>query len=158
MISISIPGFKKETFQIKHLLLDFNGTLAIDGKLIEGVKEKLQVLSNKLQIHVLTGNTFGTAQEELEDVPCKLFLLPKVNQSAEKEKYVESLENDSFIGIGNGRNDQKMLRSSAIGIIVIQKEGAAFQTLLEADIISENILDALDLLNNTLRLKATLRD
>jgi soluble P-type ATPase len=48
-----------------------------------------------------------------------------------------------------------MLRSSAIGIAVIQKEGAAFQTFLEADIIAENILDALDMLNNTLRLKAT---
>ena len=36
MIAIDIPGYKK--IELAHLVLDYNGTLAIDGKLIDGVK------------------------------------------------------------------------------------------------------------------------
>ena len=34
MIAINIPG--STSIEARHLVLDFNGTLAIDGKLIEG--------------------------------------------------------------------------------------------------------------------------
>ena len=38
MIEIAIPG--GESLRLAHALLDFNGTLAQDGQLIEGVPEK----------------------------------------------------------------------------------------------------------------------
>jgi soluble P-type ATPase len=156
MLTISIPGFKQE-LHLHHLILDFNGTLAIDGKLIEGVKEKLKQISEKLQIHILTGNTFGTAAIELKDIPCQLLLLPEKNQSFEKGKYVAMLGKDSVISIGNGSNDRQMLQLSAIGIALIQKEGAAIETLIVSDIACTNIFDALDLINNINRVIATLR-
>jgi len=43
MIKINIPG--KNEFEIKFLILDYNGTLALDGLPLPGVKEKLAELS-----------------------------------------------------------------------------------------------------------------
>ncbi|MEO6833785.1 MAG: hypothetical protein ABI378_14185 [Chitinophagaceae bacterium] len=157
MIQLAIPGYKETEIHLEYLLLDFNGTLAIDGRLMGQVKEKLIKISEKLQIHILTANTFGTASEELIDIPCKLVLLPEKNQCFEKGKYTRELSKDSIISIGNGRNDKEMFQNSAIRIIVIQTEGAAIDTLNSADIVCSNILDALDLIDNPLRLTATLR-
>ena len=42
MISISIPG--SGSLNLDHLVLDYNGTLAVDGVLLPGVKETLQSL------------------------------------------------------------------------------------------------------------------
>ncbi|HKJ46485.1 MAG TPA: hypothetical protein VJ991_11715, partial [Balneolales bacterium] len=58
---------------------------------------------------------------------------------------------------GNGRNDRLMLDEAAVGIAVIQKEGASFQSLQAADVICTNIIDALELLVYPKRLTATLR-
>jgi soluble P-type ATPase len=61
------------------------------------------------------------------------------------------------VSIGNGRNDQLMLKASALGIAVILAEGIAAETLLASDVVCTSIIDALDLLRNPLRLTATLR-
>ena len=50
-----------------------------------------------------------------------------------------------------------MLQQSALGIALLQAEGAAAQTVMSADVVATNILDALALLTNPLRLVATLR-
>lgn len=157
MIKIAIPGYKKEELSLQHLILDFNGTLAIDGKLISGVSEKLISLSQKITIHVLTGNTYGTAEEELKGLPCKLISLGERNQQAAKENYLNTLDSETIISIGNGRNDKMMLLKSAIGIIVLQAEGASANSLTAADIVCHNIFDAFDLLENPNRIKSTLR-
>jgi P-type E1-E2 ATPase len=156
MIELSIPGFN-ESIQLHYLLLDFNGTLAIDGKLIEGVKKKLIALSQKIEIHILTGDTHGTVSNQLKEVTCKLVILPAKDQQLEKEKYITTLPSGSVISIGNGRNDKLMLKHSAIGIIVIERECAAIETLSEADIICTDIHAALDMIDNPLRLTSTLR-
>lgn len=41
MIEIEIPG--GETLRLEHLVLDFSGTLARDGRLLPGVRERLLV-------------------------------------------------------------------------------------------------------------------
>jgi P-type E1-E2 ATPase len=156
MLSLSIPGFKEE-ISIQHLVLDFNGTLAVDGKLIKGVEEMLNDISGKIKVHVLTGDTFGTARNELKNINCEITLLPKENQAGEKEKYIRSINPLTIISIGNGRNDCAMLKLSAIGMIVIQKEGASAETLMAADVVCPDILSALELVNHPQRLTATLR-
>jgi soluble P-type ATPase len=50
-----------------------------------------------------------------------------------------------------------MLKNAALGIVVIQKEGATVKSLENADIVCNNIIDALELLKNPLRIIATLR-
>jgi soluble P-type ATPase len=52
MMEINIPGLK--ALRLTHLVLDFNGTLACDGKVLEGVRERLEALARELEIHVLT--------------------------------------------------------------------------------------------------------
>lgn len=155
MIEISIPGYRK--LEIQHLVLDYNGTLACDGEIIRGVKESLEALSNEIQIHVVTADTFGKAGSRLEDYPCQLVVLPVENQAEAKLEYVERLGADSTACIGNGRNDRRMLKKSALGIAVVLVEGAAVETLQSADVVCTDILSALGLLTNPLRLTATLR-
>ena len=155
MIETEIPGFGK--LKLKYLVLDYNGTLAEDGILISGVKELLTRLSNLLEIHVVTADTFGMAASQLKDIPCTLKILGKTNQRKAKLEYINHLGSSYTISIGNGKNDSLMLKDSAIGIAVIQREGTAGETLLNADITLKSIIDALELLTNTKRLKATLR-
>ena len=155
MIEIDIPGRGK--LILKYLVMDYNGTLAIDGILIKGVKEKLLKLSNLLDIHVVTADTFGIAASQLEDLPCSLKILGKDNQRKTKEEYITELGSSSVVSIGNGRNDSLMLKTSALGIAVIQEEGTAIETLINADITAKDINDALNLLLHTKRVIATLR-
>jgi soluble P-type ATPase len=157
MLTLSIPGFNNN-IQLQHLVLDFNGTLAIDGKLIPGVKGRLTAISKILSVHVVTGNSFGTAEQELKGIPCKTVLISANNQGTQKRRYVAKLNPETVIGIGNGNNDYFLLKESAIGIIVIQKEGASARSLSVADIVCPSIIDALDLIKNPIRLKATLRN
>jgi len=155
LIETSIPGFG--TLHIEHLVLDYNGTLACDGKLLPGVKKTLEILAKKLQIHVLTADTFGKAQSQLKSIPCELVILPKENQDIGKLKYVQQLNSELTVCIGNGRNDRLMVKEAALGIAVIQREGASIETMAAADIVCTSIVVALDLLTNPLRLIATLR-
>ena len=155
MIKIDIPGHK--TLKLSHLVLDHNGTLACDGNLLRGVGELLEKLSAGLEIHVLTADTFGKAKEALEGVPCRLSVLAQEAQDTEKLKYVKGLGADQCACIGNGRNDRLMVKGAALGIAVVQEEGAAAETILAADVVSPDIVSALNLLVNPLRLVATLR-
>ena len=155
MISVDIPGNK--ILNLENLVLDYNGTLAIDGIIINGVKEKLNYLSTKLNVHVITADTFGKAAENLSDVNCNLTILKSSNQQTEKQYFIKKIGASGTVAIGNGLNDSLMLKDAALGIVLIQQEGAAVKTLLNADVVCYNILDALDLLQNPLRLKATLR-
>ncbi len=156
MLAFNIPGFGDLT--IHHLVLDYNGTIAVDGKLLPGVKDMLTQISQHMQVHIVTANTFGDVKEQLKSIPCKLTLLSASSQDIEKEKLVESLNPSSVISIGNGRNDARMLQRAAIGIAVIQREGAAGEALRTADIVCSEILFALELITHPLRLKATLRN
>ena len=152
---ISIPGYGD--LELTHLVMDFNGTLAVDGILIDGVREALNDLSRQLSLHVLTADTFGKAAAELKGIPCTLRVLGKDDQQEGKLSYVKTLGPDRTVSIGNGRNDQKMLKASALGIAVILEEGASAETLQAADVVCPSILSALELLRRPLRLTATLR-
>jgi len=155
MISIDIPGYKDLGFT--DLVLDYNGTIAFDGELIPGVRALLEQLAGKVSIHVLTADTFGTAQDKLKDLECRVHLLSPENQDQGKLDYIRSLGEEKTLCIGNGRNDRLMLRHAGLGIALIQGEGASLQTIQDADIVCTSITDALGLIENPLRMKATLR-
>ncbi len=155
MIEIPIPEFGP--LNLSHLILDYNGTLACDGMLLAGVAERLQRLARHLNLHVVTADTFGQAQTQLAGLPCTLHILAKERQAEGKLDYLQHLGTASTACIGNGRNDRLMLEAAALGIAVLQQEGAAAFTLTAADVVVGNIDDALDLLLHPLRLCATLR-
>jgi len=155
MIEIIIPGYR--SLRLLHLVMDYNGTLARDGLLLEGVRSRLESLAEQLRLHVITADTFGMAGSQLTGLPCQLVILPVEQQAQAKLAYVDNLGRDKVVAIGNGRNDRLMVASAALGITVIQQEGASTETLLAADILMSDILSALDILLFPKRLIATLR-
>jgi soluble P-type ATPase len=114
-------------------------------------------LAASLQIHVLTADTFGSAARELNDLPCKVTIISKEGQDLAKRDYIQKLNPQTCVCFGNGRNDKEMLRSAALGIAVIQREGASAESLFNAKVVCTNIVDAIELLENPKRLTATLR-
>jgi soluble P-type ATPase len=155
MITVDIPDFGK--LELQHLVTDYNGTLALDGILHAGVAERLRALAKEVALHVVTADTFGAARAQLANLPVTLTIISPENQAFAKLRYVERLGGTSVVAIGNGRNDRKMFGAAALGIALMQEEGLAAATLLEADIVSTCILDVLDLLATPGRIKATLR-
>jgi len=155
-MKIDIPG--REPIELKHLVLDFNGTLAVDGALIDGVYPLLNILSAELHVHVITADTFGSVDCAMASIPCQVYVINPFDQDKQKELYVNQLGQSHVIAIGNGRNDMLMLQAAVIGIALIQKEGAYAPLISAADVLCLSIVDALELLLNPLRLKATLRN
>ncbi len=156
MIEFEIPGLKK--FTLENLVLDYNGTLANDGELLQSVKELLGALSAHLKIYVVTADTFGKVNNFKSMLNCELHILPAEDQVKLKADFVEILGADKTIAIGNGTNDSKMLKISALGIAVIGKEGASIKAIQNADIVCNSIVDALTLLLNPQKIIATLRE
>jgi soluble P-type ATPase len=155
MIEIIIPGY--HSLRLEHLVMDYNGTLAKDGCLLEGVRARLESLAGQMNLHVITADTFGMARSELIGLPCNLVFLPVEEQVQGKLAYIDSLGRDQVAAIGNGRNDRLMLEAAALGIALIQEEGAAFETLSAADVVMPDIRSALDVFLFPKRLIATMR-
>ncbi len=155
MIEIEIPGFGKMV--LKHLVCDYNGTLACDGIMLPEIAPLVRKLSKIVKIHIVTADTFGIARKFLSELPCHLTVLPQENQDAGKRAFIEKLGTVNTVAVGNGRNDSLMLKEAALGICLIQGEGANVTTLLNADIVCTSAKDAFELLLNPKRLVATLR-
>jgi soluble P-type ATPase len=155
MIQIDIREFG--VLKLEHFVTDYSGTLSEDGRVLPEVREKLNALAEKLKVHVITSDTFGMARKELEGVNCTLHVLEGPGHRAQKEKYVLSLGSESVVALGNGNNDEKMLRAAKVGISVCLKEGVSVEALKAAKILVRSPIDAIDLLLNPKRLTATLR-
>lgn len=152
---IEIPGYKK--LDLKWLLLDYNGTIAQDGKISEHVKTQLVRLSSKLKIGILTADTYGSAKAMCQGLPVTLHTFPGENVMDEKKQVVHSLGFRNCAAIGNGRNDVLMCSHAALGIAVLGGEGAYGRLIAAADVCTGSIEDALALFLNPKRLVATLR-
>lgn len=155
MIKLDIPDFGH--LRLTHLVLDYNGTLAFDGKLLNGVADLLERLAERLQIHVITADTFGSVHQTFAGSAVTVHVLPPGKEEEGKAEYVRRLGSMSAVCIGNGRNDRLMLGEAGLGIAVLQREGTAMQAILAADIITPSVVDALDLLLHPKRVTATLR-
>ena len=134
--------------------LDVNGTLTDRGVLIDGVADPLRTLASQLTVHLATADTFGTAEAVAGELGADV---SRVADGDAKVRLLDQLGRDRCVAIGNGRNDEAMLRAAAVGIAVIGPEAAAAGTLAAADIVCRSITEALDLLLDPRLLIATLR-
>lgn len=155
MLDAEIPGRDHQVYE--HLVLDFNGTLALDGALLTGVAGRLRALSGLLVLHVVTADTFGSAAGSLADLPIQLTVLGPGPQREAKADFIERLGASRTVAIGNGSNDATMLERAGLGIVVVGSEGCARETLLAADIVVPDAETALDLLLMPERMVATWR-
>jgi len=154
-LHIELPG--QPTLRLHSLVLDLNGTLTLDGKLIAGVGERIAALNQLVGTYVLTADTRGTAGIIAGEIGCRLHTLKRGGESEQKAAFVQQLGAASVAAIGNGANDISMLKEAALGIAVLGQEGLSIATLQEADIAVAGINAALDLLLKPTRLIATLR-
>lgn len=155
MIEITIPG--RGEFKFNHLVCDVNGTLALDGRLIDGVAAALGGISNRLTIHLVTADTHGTQALIDQQLRLKAVRLKPGDESAQKAAYVHSLGAEGVIAVGQGANDTAMLQAAGLAICVLSNEGAALSSLLAADVVVPGILQAFQLFEKPLRIVATLR-
>ncbi len=155
MIELDIPG--RGTLQLQHLVSDVNGTLAVDGALLDGLAKRIAALRDRLAVHLLTADTHGRQAVIDQQLNLTAARLTQGNEVEQKRIFVENLGAETVVAIGQGANDAGMLKAAALGICVMSAEGAATETLLAADIVVPNILSAFDLLDKPLRIVASLR-
>ena len=123
MIDIAIPG--RDPLHLKYLVLDMNGTLALDGQLLSGVRERLELLSAQLEIWLISADTYGTLSTIAPTLKVTLRRMEPQAGTAQKGALVEELGATEVTAIGNGANDVDMLRRAALGIAVLGPEGLA---------------------------------
>lgn len=140
---------------VHRLVLDYTGTLSLDGELLPGVAERLERLASDLDIVVLTADTFGTVEDTMAGLPVEIRI---IRDGREKADLIMGMEPEKTMAVGNGRNDVPMMEGAGLAVGVLGPEGAASELLRAADVVVRDIRDALDLLVHPLRLKATLRD
>ena len=155
MIELNIPG--RGGLQLQHLVTDVNGTLALDGVLIDGVPQRIAALRDRLKVHLLTADTHGRQSAIDKQLDLTGTRLTGGDEVEQKRTFVEKLGAGSVVAIGQGANDAGMLNAAAFGICVMSLEGAAVETLLAADIVVPDILAAFDLLDKPMRIIASLR-
>jgi P-type E1-E2 ATPase len=155
VIELDIPG--RGRLQLKHLVLDVNGTLAVDGVLLDGLVRRLSVLRDRLEVHLLTADTHGRQAGIDHQLNLQAVRIKPGNESGQKAEYVRELGAGNVVAVGQGANDAEMLKAAAVGICVLSPEGTAVASLLTADLVALDIFTALDLLEKPLRIVASLR-
>lgn len=155
MLEIAVTGHGD--LEIKNVVLDYNGTIAKDGSLINGVPELINKLAQSVDIYVITADTFGSVIKELKGLPVEVIKIKAVDERKEKLELIKGLGAKATAAIGNGSNDEWMLKESRIGICIMGQEGCSTRALNSADLVITDIKNALELFIYPKRLKATLR-
>jgi len=155
MLEIAIPGLTP--IKLVYLLCDINGTIAVDGQLMDGLEPIIKEISRSVEIHLLSADTLGTADRIARTLDVMLHCLQPGNEAEQKAVYLRSLGADKTLAIGQGANDERMLKEAALGICVLSKEGTASRTMAAADILVPDIYTALELIQKPTRIMATLR-
>ncbi len=155
MIEIDIPSYK--IIKGKYLVFDYNGTLAVDGFVSKETKDKLDKLEEDIDIYIVTADTYGNVSENMKDTKTKINIISKENGSQDKLKFIKSLGSENCIVVGNGNNDELMLKEASLSIGILGEEGCSSKVIINSDLVVKSISDCLDLLINPNRIIATLR-
>jgi len=154
MITIQRPG--KDPLEIEFILIDFEGTLASDRRIHPKAKDKINLLSKRTKIFILSKGGKEVVGESLKKVKSEVIFSTDGEASQRKLELLNQLGRERTVAIGNGMDDASMIEEAGLGICVISREGAASEALRRADVVVTNVLDALDFLLKPLRQRATL--
>jgi len=155
MLRMEISG--RATYAVEFLVLDMNGTISTDGRISGKVRDKINLLAKRLKVYILTADTRGDAEAQLGRTTAELVRLDAGDEAPQKERFVREIGSEKTIAVGNGYNDHLMVKEAALGIAVIGREGAAKETISNAQVVVNEIIGALDLILKPLRHQATLR-
>jgi len=155
MIQFNIPGLGE--YNLEHLVMDVNGTLAVDGQLIDGVAAKVASLREQIKIHLLTADTHGRQNIIDQQLGLTAVRVQPGDESTQKAEYVRGIGAEKVVAVGQGANDAGMLAIARLGLCVMSVESVAKETLLASDLVAPTILSALELLEKPMRIVASLR-
>ncbi|BBB89866.1 MAG TPA: HAD family hydrolase [Methylomusa anaerophila] len=156
MIPVQLPNGRQ--YEFRHVVFDYNGTLAEDGRMADEVRQLLVELAAKTHVAVITADTFGLARQELAAVPgVELIVLAADQDGTEKARCVQEWGGEHTVVVGNGVNDQPMFFIARLKICVLGPEGASTGVLAAANIVVRSPADAIRLLLQPKRLITTLR-
>ncbi len=153
---IDIPGWG--SVDVENIVIDLNGTTATDGRIPLEIKEKIESLSHLAKIYVLTADTQGTADNEVANMSVEAIKIEEEESKQGKFDFLKTLDLERTVAIGNGSNDQLILKEAALGIAVMGDEGVSVSAIKNADLVVKHIQNALDLFLKPKRLIATLRE
>ena len=156
MISVPIPGWGELT--LEYLMVDFNGTAALDGKLKKDAKEAIEKISRYIKVFIITADSYDSVESEMAASNVTFIKVNKNSSGEEKAKVVRELGPEKIVAIGNGSNDAAMLKEAALGIAVIGEEGCSTALIKEADLVVTDVMKAFGLILYPERILATLRD
>jgi len=154
MIIIERPG--QEPLKIEFILIDFEGTLASDRRVHPKAKDKINLLSKRTKIYILTKGEREVVEDTLRRVKAEIVFSMEGGTSRQKLDLLRQLGPTRTVAIGNGVDDAPMIEEAGFGICVMGKEGTSIEAMMKADVVVSNALDALDFLLKPLRQKATL--
>jgi soluble P-type ATPase len=155
-LRMEIPGWG--SVDIENIVIDLNGTIATDGKIPLEVKERIGALSHLAKIYILTADPQGPANEEILGMKAELIRVLGEDSKQGKLDFLKTLNLEMTVAIGNGSNDQLILKEAALGIAVLGDEGVSVSAIKNADVVAKNIQSALDLLLKPRRLTTTLAE
>jgi P-type E1-E2 ATPase len=155
MIELNIPG--RGIIELEYLVCDVNGSLALDGQLLDGLIRPLTVLRDRLELHLLTADTHAKQAVIDRQLGLEAVRVQTGDEACQKAAYVRRLGAERVVAIGQGANDALMLKEAGLGICVMSQEGTAVDALLAADLVLSDIFSAMELLEKPLRIVATLR-
>ena len=64
MLHIEIPG--RAPMDIANVVFDYNGTIAVDGKMLPELRERIEALLKLVPVYVLTADAYGTVRAQCE--------------------------------------------------------------------------------------------
>jgi soluble P-type ATPase len=154
MIILQRPG--RTPLEVEFILLNFEGTLGTDRRIHPKAKDKLNLLSKRTNIYILTKGEQEAIRETLKKVKAEVVYFKEGEVSQGKLDLLRQLGAAKSVAIGNGVDDVPMIEEAGLGICIIDVEGASGEAIKKADVVFTNILDALDFFLKPMRHKAVL--
>ena len=154
MLTLLRPGL--EPLEIEFLFLDFEGTLASDGRIHPKAKDKINLLSKRIGICIFVKGNHGLPEKTFGKMKAEVVYLREGPSAKQKLDRLQEAGADRTVVIGNGLDDGPVIEAAGFGICVIGREGASREAVRKADLVVTSVLGAFDFLLKPLRQKATI--
>ena len=153
---ITLQRYGRNPLEIEFILLNFEGTLATDRRIHPKAKDKLNLLSKRTNVFILTTGGHQAIREILKNVKAEVIYFKEGEVSQGKLDLLRQLGAEKTVAIGNGVDDVPMIEEAGLGICIIGVEGTSSEAIRKADVVFTDIVHALDFLLKPIRHQATL--
>ena len=127
MLQIEIPG-REQPLRLDVLVLDYNGTIACDGQLIDGIGERIRELCTKLPVYILTADTYGTVKRQCEGLGAEILTFPRAAAGECKEEIVRKLSVDQKVCVVGKRSVSSATASTMFRCSILRNSRLRFWT------------------------------